>query len=155
MVQRGKHLHEMHRSLGGFPPKPIGRTDHLPVFHSAPGKERAGDAGPMVAAAVLVDLRRSAELSPDADCHILIQAAVVQVLNQSRDALIKHRHVLAGIAVIVSVPIPKTECHRHHPHAGLHQPTRHKELFKNSRRRVTANRLVALAVHLDCARVLF
>ena len=141
----------MHRPLGGFAAQAVGRANHLAVFHAAAGQQRARDARPMVAAAVLVDFRRATELAPHADGDVFVQAAIVQIPDERRDALVEHRHVASGVAKVVPVPIPKTERHSNHPHAGLDQAAGDEELLEDARRGIAADAGVTLAVHLDRA----
>ena len=69
-----------------------------PVRMPPPAKQRTVDLRPVVAAGVLVDLRRAAELAPHDDRHVLVQPAVVQVFDQCGHALVEQRHVLpAGV----------------------------------------------------------
>ena len=55
----------------------------------------------MVAAGVLIDRRRAAELAPDDDAHILVEAALVKVFDQRADGLVEQWQVGAGVLEIV------------------------------------------------------
>ena len=88
-----------------------------PVFMPPPASRAQRDLRPVVAAAVLVDLRRAAELAPDHHRHVLVQPALVQVFDQRGQALIEHRQVMAGVlegrAVRLAVPVPAAVGQRH------------------------------------------
>ena len=58
-------------------------------------KMRAGRA-PVVAAAVLVDLRRAAELGQEDDQRLVEQAAGVQVVDQGREGPVDAGQVIAA-----------------------------------------------------------
>jgi len=77
---------------------------------------------PVIAAGGVVDARRSAELAPDHDRHIILQAADVQVLNERRHRLVEHRHVAAAfgeVEPIRPVPVPAAEVQGDNAGAGL------------------------------------
>src|SRR6185295_2258070 len=84
-VQGRVDLVEVHGRdrVGGLP---VGRADHLAAADAAAGHERRGDAGPVIAARVVGDLRGAAELAPEDDADVVEHAAVVQVLDQRADA---------------------------------------------------------------------
>ena len=86
VVERGEDFLEVDRAVLGLGAQAIGRADDLAGAHAAAGQQGAGDVGPVVAAGVLVDLGRAAEFAPDDDRDVLVQAAVVQVLDQAPTA---------------------------------------------------------------------
>jgi hypothetical protein len=61
----------------------------------------------VVAAGVLVDLRRPAELAPDDHGDVAVQAAVLAGLDQRRDPLVEQRQVLAEPVELVPERIPE------------------------------------------------
>ena len=63
-----------------------------PPRNAAAGQEDAEDARPMVAAALRVELRRAAEFAHDDDQSLVEQAAVAQIVEQSRERQIERRH---------------------------------------------------------------
>ena len=112
MIERGEDFAELHGALAGFPSEPVGGANHLPYFHAAAKKHRAGNARPMVAPAILVDRGRAPELAPDHNRHVLVQPARVQVLHQGAHTLVEHRQVLAQRVEILAVMIPAAEGER-------------------------------------------
>ena len=48
----------------------------------------------MIAAGILVDRRRAPEFAPDDNGNLLVQAALVQVLDERADALVEQGQVL-------------------------------------------------------------
>ena len=72
----------------------VGFAEHEAPLEAAPGDDRAVGVGPVIAAAVLVDLRRAAELARVDDERRIEQAALVQIGDQRRKRLIDGRHEL-------------------------------------------------------------
>src|SRR5438128_11956986 len=60
-----------------------GGADHLPGAHAAAGQEAGGDLRPVVAAGIFVDARRASEVAPDDHREVPVEAAVVDVLDES------------------------------------------------------------------------
>src|SRR5262245_49851843 len=108
MVERGVDFLERDGTRFGLAAEAIGGTNDVARFHATAGHESARDARPVVAAGVLVDLRRAAKLAPGDDRTIVGQAALVQVLNQSGHGFVEYRQLLFGVFEILAVPIPKT-----------------------------------------------
>src|SRR5947207_1451151 len=73
-------------------------------------------------AGVLVDRRCASELAPDHDRDILVETALVQVLDQRADALVQQRQILSQSAEIVAVMVPATEGKRHATCSGFDEP---------------------------------
>ena len=108
-----KTLWKRDRAILGGVGQPVGRADDLAGPHAAAGEQGAGDVRPVVAAGVLVDLGRAAELAPDDDRHVLVEPARVEVVDQGRQGLIELREVRAALAEVVPVEVPAAEGQRH------------------------------------------
>src|SRR5207248_2838516 len=121
VIEGGEDVAELDWSIGGFSAQPIGGADHLAGLHAAAGEQSARDARPMVAAGVFVDGGGSAELAPDDNRNILVEAALVQVIYQRAHALVEQREVLPQRAEIVAVMVPAAESERHAAGASLDQ----------------------------------
>ena len=63
--------------------QPVGRPNDLPVPHPTASQQGARNARPVVAAALIIDLGRPAELAPHDHADVLVQASIVQILNES------------------------------------------------------------------------
>ena len=121
VIQRGVHLGECYRTVAGLAAEAVGRTYDLSVIESAAGEQAARDARPMVAAGVFVDGRCAAELTPANDDDILVQSALVQILDECSETLVEHGEVLSGAIEIAPVPIPSAEGERHAAHTNFNQ----------------------------------
>ena len=95
VVDGGQDVLVMDRPAGGRAAQLVGRADHLADLHPAAEEQGRVDAGPVVAAGVLVDLGRAAELAPDDHGDVAVEPADVDVLDQRRDPLIEQRQMLA------------------------------------------------------------
>ena len=84
VVQRGVDFAEVDRAIGDLGAQAIGGADHLAGAEAAAGEQAAADLRPVVAAGVVVDLRRAAELAPGDHGDVVGQAALVQVFDQRR-----------------------------------------------------------------------
>ena len=69
-----------------------------PIFRPPPAIMDVAGRRPVVAAAVLVDLRRPAELAPDHHGHVLVQTAVVHVGEEGVDDLVVFGQLAAEVA---------------------------------------------------------
>src|SRR5258708_25728792 len=65
VVEGGEDFAELNGSGVAFAGLAIGGADDLAGLHAAAGKQGAGDTGPVVAGAILVDGARGCGLSPD------------------------------------------------------------------------------------------
>ena len=116
-----------------------------PVFRPPPASQAAGDLRPVVAAGVVVDLRRPAELAPGDDDGVVEHAADLQVLDQGREALVELPAVVADEVEVLAVAVPAAVAQGHAADAGLDQPAGHQELIVAGRGAVVLV-LVRLAV---------
>ena len=94
VVQRGVDFAERDRAGDRFAGDPVGRADHLARLHAAAGQQGEIHLRPVVAADDGADLRRAAELAPHDDRAILVEPALVQVLDQGADALVEDGEIL-------------------------------------------------------------
>ena len=104
----------------------------------------------MVAAGVLVDARRAAELAPDDHRHVVEHAAHVEVLDQGAEALIELAAVVADQVEVLAVAVPAAVGQRHAANAGLDQPAGHQQMIVDGRSAVVLE-LVRLAVAVALA----
>src|SRR5687767_1508014 len=65
VVKRSKDFLEMHWAFRGFAPETVGCANGLSHPHAATGQQRARNARPMVATAILVDRGRAAKFAPN------------------------------------------------------------------------------------------
>ncbi len=87
----------------------------------------------MIAAGLIVDLGRASKLAPGQDRDIIGQAALVQVVHQRRDRLIKDGQLLLGLLEVVAMPIPEAVIDGHHADAGFDQAASDQEILRRSR----------------------
>ena len=103
----------------------------------------------MVAAHVGADLGRAAELAPHDDRAILVEPALVQVVQQGAQALVEDRKIfgLAGEdrAVGDAVPVPLAVIERHHAGAGFDQSAGQEQALRNARRAVLVDEDLGIA----------
>ena len=148
VVEGGVHLLKPHRPILDLAGDPIGRADHLPGSQAAAGEKRTGDVRPVIAAGILVDLRRPAELPPHDHRHVLVEAAAVDVVDERRHALIKLGDVLATVGEVVAVVVPEAVAERHAAHPGLDKAAGGEELLHETRGTVPLVLLGAVAVFI-------
>ena len=138
LVNRGPQVIRAQWPLDGeFRPR-IGGSDDLAVFHAAAGQGRAGDPGPVVPSAFLVELRSAAEFTPHHHTDVLIQTAVVQVLDEGRQSVIQLRENFAGLRKVARMPVPAVETQGDATHASFDEAARHQELLRTLRSAVVA-----------------
>ena len=111
-IERGDHVLEVDRAIGGAFAQPVGRADDLAGLHAAAGQECAADLRPVVAAGTIVDLRRAAEFAPGDDRHIVEHAADVEIFDQGAQALIELAAVIAHQVEVLAVAVPAAEAER-------------------------------------------
>ena len=128
---------------GGGHARGVGRAVGVAALEAAAGEHAGHRAGPVVAAGVLVDLRRAAELAGADDDRAVQHAAVVEVLDQGRQRLIEVRQQagLQGVEVL-AVRVPAADADGDEADAGLDQPA--------SRERALAERVRAVARRGRC-----
>src|SRR5436305_9211609 len=88
-IYRRDDLAGRHRALAGNLAEAVGRADDLAGPHAAADHQARADRRPVIATRIVVDARRAAELAPDDHGRIVEQAARVQVLDESAEALIE------------------------------------------------------------------
>src|SRR5690349_13662806 len=96
----------MHAAFIRFTAQAIGRPDDLADFHSAAREQSAGNAWPMMAAAILVNGRRAPKFTPIHSGDIFLQAALVNILNQRRNSLDEQWEILAESDEVFAVMVP-------------------------------------------------
>src|SRR5579872_234540 len=85
VVDGGQHVAVVDRLVLRLRGRGVGRAEHLAGTHAAAGQQRSVDPRPVVAAGVLVDLRRAPELAPDHQRHVAVKAPGVEVLDEGRN----------------------------------------------------------------------
>ena len=130
MIESGKHLRKLHGAIVGLSSIAGGGADDLAVIHATSRQEGGGDIGPVIPPGSFIDLGRASELAPDHHAHVLLHAAVVQVLHQGGNALIQEGKVLAAPFEVSAVPVPAAEAEGDAAGTGLYQATGHEELVK-------------------------
>ena len=146
MIKRGEDFAELHGPLGGLAAETIRRANHLAGLHAASEEQPARDARPMIASAVLVDGGRAAELAPNDHRNILVQSALVQILDQRAESLIEQRQVLAQSTEVVAVMVPAAERQGDAAGARFDQPARNEKMLHQFRTAIVAVLGIACAV---------
>ena len=129
-VQRGVQLAVGDGPGDGFSCDPVGCPDDLARPHPAAGQQREVDLRPVIATHLRADLRRASELAQDDNGAILIESALVQVLDERADTLIEGRQILFfpiedGV-VGPAVPVPFAVIQRDDPDTGF-EPSKCEE----------------------------
>ena len=112
------------RSLGILGPG-VGGADGLAHLQAAAGQHHRQGARPVVAAGVLVDPRRPAELAPDQHQGVLQHAPAVHVLHQAGPGHVELGQLLfLEDLEVVGVRVPAAGVDGDEGHARLDQPAR-------------------------------
>ena len=113
----------------------------------------------MIPANLSTDLRSPTKLAGDQYRAVLVEPAIVQVLDQRADALIEDREVLAlaieNRVVRTAVPVPLAVVQRHDSGTCFDQSPRHQQTLRHARRAIAVDRdfRIASAVTSNNARV--
>ena len=146
-IESREYLGKVHRAVGDRRGMAVGGADHLSGAEATSGEQSAADCRPMIAARILVDLRRAAELAPGDDRHVFIEPTFVKILDERGESLIELRQVRVLHAVErVAVKVPAAEVERDHPAPGLDEPPGHEKVLEVRRRAVAKPFLAPLAV---------
>ena len=148
VVERGKDLLEMHRTVRGLTPKAVRSADDLPILHAAPGEQRAGNIGPVITAAFVIHARCAPKLAPCKHGYILVHATFMQILHKGTDRLIKVGQVFLRVFEVLPMPVPEAVAECHHAHTGFDQPTSQQELLIEPRCGIALDLFRAFAVTL-------
>ena len=100
----------------------------------------------MIASRVFVDGWGAAKLAPDDEGNVLVETALMQILDERADTLVKQRQVLAQRAKIVSVMVPAAEGEGDTARAGLDQSAGDEHMFHQLRTPIVAILRVAFAI---------
>src|SRR5207244_11928548 len=114
----------------------VGSAEGLAGVHAAARHEAAAYRSPVVAAGLVVDARRAAELAPRHYRHVVEHAALIQVLDQGAEALVELAAVVAHEAEVLAVAVPAAEGQRHAAHARFHEAAGDEQLIVHRRRAV-------------------
>ena len=128
MVERGKDILEVDRTLGGRSRQAVGVTDYLAGLASASDNECRADPRPVVPAAVLVDLWRSSELAPGDDRDVIEHASLVEVVHQRGQALVDDRGHLPHSREVLGVRVEVADRQADHADSGFDQPAGQQKL---------------------------
>ena len=137
MVEGRKDFLEVDRTVIRFAAETIGGTDHLAGLHSTTGEQCVTDAGPVIPAAVVVDLGSPSKFAPGDDGRVFGESPLMQVFNQGGDGLIEIGEVLFGPFEVTAVPVPEAVAQRHHAGPCFNESTGQQELFVQTRGGVT------------------
>ena len=148
VVERGEDFAEVEGAVIGLAAEAVRGADDLAGPHAAAGQHGAGNLRPVVAAGVVVDLRRAAELAPKDHRHVLVQAALMQVLDQRAEALVEQRTVLPERVVDAAVMIPAAEREGHAARAGLDESPRDEHVLHQFRPAIVAVFRITFSVAL-------
>ena len=139
---------------------PVGGADHLPMPHPAAGEEGAVDLRPVVAADDVADLRRPPELPPHHHGTVVGEPALVEILDERRERLIKDGEILRlpleDRIARAAVPVPLAVIERHDADTSLDQPPGDEHALGHARGAVFIHehRRIAGAIALDNTRIL-
>ena len=100
----------------------------------------------MVAAGVFVNSWCTSELTPTNDDDILVQSALVQIVNERGDALVEHGEILSGAVEVSAVLVPPAKGERHTAHTHLDEPSGEQEMIEQLGRAVGCQLGCATAV---------
>src|SRR5690349_7776644 len=110
----------------------------------------------MIAAAVLIDSRRSAELAPNDNRNVVKQAAGFQILHQCGQSLVERGKVIAGVverrAVGAAMPIPAAIGEADHTRSGFHQAASRQEIVVEQWSGVAVSRRLRRAAAISVAK---
>src|SRR5262249_9684484 len=90
MVDGRCNLSGMNRPVPGFFGVRVARPTDTAALHPTAGHENTPHAGPVIAAAARVELRRSPELARAHDQGAIEKAGALQVVEQGRVGSIEH-----------------------------------------------------------------
>ena len=127
----------MDRPFLGMLTQSIGRSNYLTCSHAPACQQGTADLWPVVAAPVFVDDRCPTEFAPDDDRDILVQSAVVQIVQQCRQTLIQHRKMISCIfkvgPVRPTVPVPSSVGKSHDAGPGFNQSSGCQQVIVHQR----------------------
>ena len=130
VVEGAEHLGHVQGPILGIFAAAAGGADGLTHLQAAARHQGGHDRRPVIpAAVVIVDLRRSAELAPHHRHHVLVQAAIVQVLNEIGDAAVHLGELISERLEIAAVRIPAADGQGHAADARFNEPARGQERF--------------------------
>src|SRR5262249_14266395 len=118
--------------VGGVGGRGVGGAVHLPAAYAGAGQKRRLAEAPVVAAGVLVQLRRPPELATPDDERLVEEAAAMQVVERGRQAAVEVRQrvvlqtveaVLVRVPVLQVVDVRRVPVDRDQRHARLDQAT--------------------------------
>src|SRR5437588_1745579 len=107
----------------------------------------------MIASRVFVDGWGATKLAPDHEGNVLVQTALVQILDERADTLVKQRQVLAQRAKIVPVMVPAAEGEGDTARASLDKSAGDEQVFHQLRTPIVAIFRVAFAIAVADFRV--
>src|SRR6185312_16963547 len=102
VVDRGGDVPGAIRVRGGLAGGAIGGADDLAGLDAAAREEERAGGAPVVAAAVLVDLRRAAEFGDEADEGRFEETAVFEIADQGRKCPVHAGQMIAAAAHLLN-----------------------------------------------------
>src|SRR5262245_35573606 len=138
VVERREDVAELDWPVGGLAAQAIRRANHLSGLHPAAGQQPTRNSRPMIAAGVLVDRRCAAELAPNDYGNVLVEAALVQILDERADPLVEQRQVLPKRAEVIPVMVPSAKRQRHAASTRFDETPGNQHVFHELRAAVVA-----------------
>ena len=129
VIEGGDDFLHVDRSFFGIFAESVGRADRLAGSHAAAGEVGAADLCPVIATCTVVDFGSASEFAPNHDRHIVEHAAHFEVIDQSAQALIQFRTVIADQVKVLAVRIPSAVAEAHHAHACFDQPASDQQMI--------------------------
>ena len=90
----------------------------------------------VISPGVFVDLGCATELRGDPDNGGIEHAALIEISDESRDAVIKRRHLVEGVLLHVYVAVPRPVADGDKAHPGLYKLPRDDEFFRKPLRMI-------------------
>src|SRR5262249_6797871 len=128
----------------------VAPADVLAAAYAAAGEDDAEHLGPVVAAGLIVDRRRAAELAHAHDQRVSEPAAVVQVLYQRGECRVELVAQRFDSGEIVGVCVPAVQRDFDEAHAVFDQPARHHAGLAEHRPALASYQLQCVPCETPC-----
>ena len=141
----------------GVGAEPIGIAIDHAVPQAGAGQGDGVDPWPMIAARRAIDFWRAAEFCRGQDCDAIRGAALIEILNESREGLIKRRaERISHLSEVVAMRVPRTAgtlavVDVHQRDACLGQPSSKQTTLAKLRATVTVSQLRRLGRQIEGA----
>ena len=107
VIKRREDLVKVNRTIPGLTTVTRRGANNLAGAHATTREQATHDPGPVISTRVLVDMRRTPELPPDDHRGVLVETALMEILDESRQTLVEVRKVFACVPEVPTVPVPE------------------------------------------------